>query len=85
VIFDGVSDTVHVQLDEMLNPGDARKYFRFQQDIPPAQQALDNTSAENLTLLRRIGETMARGKEFEDLCAQLGAIAAERAVLNQVA
>ncbi|HEY4884925.1 MAG TPA: patatin-like phospholipase family protein [Myxococcales bacterium] len=85
VIFDGVSDTVHVQLDEMLNPGDARKYFRFQQDIPPAQQALDNTSAENLTALRRIGEAMAQGKKFEDLCAQLGAIAAERTALNQVA
>ena len=85
VISDGVSDTVHVQLDEMLNPGDDRKYFRFQQDIPLAQQALDNTSPENLTALRRIGEAMAHGKEFEDLCTQLGAIAAERAVLNQVA
>jgi hypothetical protein len=46
---------------------------------------LDNTSPENLTALRRIGEAMAHGKEFEDLCTQLGAIAAERAVLNQVA
>jgi len=85
VIFDGISDTVHVQLDEMLNPGDDHKYFRFQQDIPLAQQALDNTSPENLTALRRIGEAMAHGREFEDLCTQLGAIASERAVLNQVA
>ena len=27
----------------------------------------------------------AQGKKFEDLCAQLGAIAAERTALNQVA
>ena len=69
----------------MLNGGDVRRYFRFQQDIPAVQQALDDTSAENLTALRRIGETMAQGKDFDDLCAQLRALATERAALNQVA
>src|SRR6266850_1879174 len=78
VIFDGVSDTVDVQLDEMLNPGGVRKYFRFQQDIPDAHQDMDDTSPENLAALRSIGEGLAAGRDFDAVCDLLEAVAAER-------
>lgn len=78
VIFDGVSDTVDVQLDEMLNPDGVRKYFRFQQDIPDAQQEMDETSPDNLAALRSIGEGLAEGRDFDAVCDLLEAVAAER-------
>jgi patatin-like phospholipase/acyl hydrolase len=81
-IFDGVSDTVHVQLDEMLNPGAARRYFRFQQDIPPVHQEMDDTSPENLAALRSVGEGLAEGPDFEAVCEMLGVLAAEKAASN---
>jgi patatin-like phospholipase/acyl hydrolase len=83
VIFDGVSDTVDVELDEMLNIGDNRNYFRFQTDLQDASGEMDNTYGENLQALRALGERMADGPAFAEVCTRLGAVIAERAVLNQ--
>lgn len=83
VIFDGVSDTVDVELDEMLNTGGHRNHFRFQTDLEDAQQDMDNTDGENLQALRALGEKLATGLAFAEVCRRLGAVLAERAVLNQ--
>jgi hypothetical protein len=83
VIFDGVSDTVDVELDEMLNTGGRRSHFRFQTDLSGASQEMDNTDGENLQALRDLGEKLAAGPAFAEVCTRLGAVIAERAVLNQ--
>jgi len=83
VIFDGVSDTVDVELDEMLNTGGRRSHFRFQTDLSGASQDMDNTDGDNLQALRVLGERLAGGPAFAEVCMRLGAVIAERAALNQ--
>ena len=83
VIFDGVSDTVDFELDEMLNTGGRRSHFRFQTDLSGASQDMDNTDGDNLQALRALGERLADGAAFAEVCTRVGAVVAERAVLNQ--
>ncbi len=77
IIFDGVSDTVDVELDEMLNTGGRRDHFRFQTDIEGAEQDMDNTDGSNLRSLRTLGEKLASGPAFAEVCSRLGQIIAE--------
>ena len=83
VIFDGVSDTVDVQLDEILNTSGHHNHYRFQTDLVGAQQDMDNTDAVNLSSLRELGEQLAIGPAFGEVCTRLSAVIAERAALNQ--
>jgi patatin-like phospholipase/acyl hydrolase len=83
IIFDGVSDTVDVELDEMLNTGARNHHFRFQTDIHGSQQDMDNTDSENVQGLRALGEQLAAGPAFDEVCSRLGQATAERAALNQ--
>jgi len=83
VIFDGVSDTVDVELDEMLNTGGRQNHFRFQTDIQGAQQDMDDTNDVNLQSLKALGEKLASGAAFEEVSTRLGAVLAERTALGQ--
>ena len=83
VILDGVSDTVDVELDEMLNAGGRQNHFRFQTDLSGASEDMDDADGENLDALRRLGERLAQGRRFADVCARLGAVMAERGMLQQ--
>ena len=67
----------------MLNIGDNHNYFRFQTDLQDASGEMDNTYGENLQALRALGERLADGPAFAEVCTRLGAVIAERAVLNQ--
>lgn len=83
IIFDGVSDTVDVELDEMLNTGGQHNHFRFQADIHGAQQDMDNTDDVNLESLKSLGESLASGRVFDEMCTRLGQAIAERSALQQ--
>jgi patatin-like phospholipase/acyl hydrolase len=83
VIFDGVSDTVDVELEEMLNTGGRRDHFRFQTDLGGASQDMDDADPDNLQALRVLGDRLAAGPTFSEVCTRLGAVAAERAALHQ--
>ncbi|HZX96887.1 MAG TPA: patatin-like phospholipase family protein [Myxococcales bacterium] len=83
LIFDGVSDTVDVELDELLNTRGLHNHFRFQTDLRGVDASLDATDPANLEGLRALGVDLARGPAFEAICSELGAVLAERAALNQ--
>ncbi|GAC1597731.1 MAG: patatin-like phospholipase family protein [Myxococcales bacterium] len=83
IIFDGVSGTVDVELDEMLNSAGYHNHFRFQTDIHGSEQEMDNTDPENLQALRALGEELASGPVFSEVCSRLGQVLAERAALHQ--
>ena len=73
VVFDGVSDTVDYQLDQLL--GDAR-YWRLQVALDGgASDDLDDASAENLRLLKLKGEELvaASRRELGEVLAAVGA------------
>ena len=67
----------------MLNTGGRRSHFRFQTDLSGASQDMDNTDGDNLQALRVLGERLAGGPAFAEVCMRLGAVIAERAALNQ--
>ena len=72
IIFDGQSDTVDVQLDEMLNPPGARpNYFRFQCDLQDHEQEMDKTDRDNLQALEERGQALAQGARFDEVCSRL--------------
>ena len=66
-----------------LNTGGHRNHFRFQTDLLGASQDMDNTEGENLEALRALGERLADGPAFAEVCTRLGAVIAERAVLDE--
>ena len=83
IIFDGVSDTVDVELDQMLNTGGRHDHFRFQAELQGAQQDMDNTDGGNLSSLQQLGEKLANESDFVEVCTRLGQAVAERAALNK--
>jgi hypothetical protein len=69
VVFDGVSDTVHYQLSQVLADDD---YHRFQVSLsrvpggpPAASDALDNASPENLERLQQHARDLIAAKTDE--------------------
>ena len=73
VVFDGVSDTVDYQLDQLLGDG---RYWRLQVALDGgASDDLDNASAENLRRLKLKGEELVADSRRE-LDAVLAAIQA---------
>jgi len=83
VILEGVSDTVDVELDEMLNTGGRNNYYRFQTNLQGASQEMDDADPDNQQALRILGERLADGPAFAEICTRLCAVIAERAALNQ--
>ena len=73
VVFDGVSDTVDYQLDQLLGDG---RYWRLQVALDGgASDDLDDASAENLRRLKLKGEELVADSRRE-LDAALAAIQA---------
>ncbi len=72
VVFDGVADTVHYQLAQLLAEGD---YTRLQMVLDRASDALDDASARNLALLEdHANELVERHREeIARVCAALTA------------
>ena len=59
VVFDGVSDTVNYQVQSLLTKAGAiEQYLRVQPTLTPANDDMDNASAENIEQLRTVGERM---------------------------
>jgi patatin-like phospholipase/acyl hydrolase len=53
VVFDGVSDTVDYQLQQLLPDRDgAQRYFRFQAHLQEASEAMDDVSPRNMRDLK---------------------------------
>jgi patatin-like phospholipase/acyl hydrolase len=72
VVFDGVSDTVDYQLDQLLGDG---RYWRLQVALDGgASDDLDNAGADNLRLLKLKGEEMVEASRRQ-LDEALAAIA----------
>ena len=73
VVFDGVSDTVDYQLDQLLGNG---RYWRLQVALDGgASDDLDDASPENLRLLKLKGEELvaASERELDEVVAAVGA------------
>jgi patatin-like phospholipase/acyl hydrolase len=70
VIFDGVSDTVHYQLQQMLPEAN---YYRFQARLIEGNDDMDDASRTNLRALRLIAESLIRENDeaLTALCARL--------------
>ena len=77
VMFDGVSDTVDYQLQQMLPTLDDGKprYYRFQVRLDEGSDDMDDASRTNLRVLQLIAEDMIqkRNADLSDLCARLTA------------
>jgi len=63
VVFDGVSDTVDYQLRSLAgqDTGKLADYWRLQVRLSPGQDAMDDTSEENLRALRKTAEQLIAG------------------------
>ncbi|MDX2152908.1 MAG: patatin-like phospholipase family protein [Bryobacteraceae bacterium] len=79
IMFDGVSATVDHQMRELF-PTEAgvKRYYRFQIDLQPQNEDMDNTAPENLRSLKLLGEQLVRncGDELNDIAARLKGLAA---------
>ena len=77
VVFDGVADTVDYQLRELLSaePGEARRYYRFQTVLDIGKDDMDDASRTNIAALKaKAGEIIDENDAaLETLCAQLTA------------
>ena len=58
VVFDGVSDTVDYQLDQLLRPaaGGSQRHYRFQAQLEPDEEAMDDASAAHIAALKSVGQ-----------------------------
>jgi hypothetical protein len=62
VVFDGVSDTVDFQLQQVLG---AERYWRLQVELTLASDDLDDASEENLARLRGHAEDLIRDRSAD--------------------
>lgn len=72
VVFDGVSDTVDFQAQQLCGEG---RYYRFQATLDIGNDDMDDASATNIHALRLLANNVVedRGDELEALCAALTA------------
>jgi uncharacterized protein len=70
VVFDGVSDAVHYQLDRVLT---GERYLRLQVELTLASDDLDNATEDNLAKLRGHAEELLqdRGADLDKMLAKL--------------
>ncbi len=74
VVFDGVADSVHYQLEQLLPPsGGVRHYYRFQRLLQQGDDALDNASDKNVRNLRLVGRDIIdeNSPKLDQLCKRL--------------
>jgi patatin-like phospholipase/acyl hydrolase len=75
VVFDGVSDTVDYQLQQVLPLGKdgSRRYYRFQVTLEMGSDDMDDTSQANLFALKTLAkrEISRNNADIDGLCAQL--------------
>ncbi len=73
IVFDGVSDTVSYQMEQILpDNGGGRRYYRFQATLDE-EDSLDDVTPENIARLRDYGKAIIaeNGPLIEELCAAL--------------
>ena len=74
VMMDGVADSVHYQLRQILSQTEAR-YYRFNTPLREAFDELDAANRANVNALKReakrIVDDQMMGPEFEELCEKL--------------
>lgn len=69
VVFDGVSDTVDYQLEQLLSDKEGLKqYYRFQVRLDEGNDDLDDAGATNLRVLKLLAEAIIRDND-DDLKA----------------
>jgi hypothetical protein len=72
IVFDGVADTVHYQLGQLLAEGD---YLRVQAMLDRASDALDDASARNLKLLEEQADDLVQTRR-DDIARMVEALTA---------
>ena len=70
VVFDGVSDTVDFQLEQLLGAN----YFRLQTELDKANDDMDDASAKNLEALQEQGRELIEREsaKLDEICRLLG-------------
>lgn len=70
VVFDGVSDAVHSQLQQLISED---RYYRFQTTLTGMGDAMDNASKDNITALKNLADIMISDKErlLDEVCKLL--------------
>lgn len=73
VIFDGIADAVHYQMQQLLPSQDGRRrYFRFQTTLDESNDDMDDASPANIRALRYTAErVLDQQKSDVDLLCQL--------------
>ena len=75
VVFDGVSDTVDYQLQELLSTeeGNDRRYYRFQPVLDIGKDDMDDASATNIQALKTKAKEIISKNDatLKALCSQL--------------
>ena len=75
VVFDGVSDTVSYQLEQLLPPDseDRKHYYRFQTRLNEGNDDMDDAGPTNLRVLKLLAEAIIRDNDDDltVLCNQL--------------
>ncbi|MEO1441405.1 MAG: patatin-like phospholipase family protein [Chloroflexota bacterium] len=73
ITITGGVEAVHQQMEEVLRAADARYYYRFQTDVPDSNRAMDDTTPENLVLVRQLAEQIIEDNraELDELIAKL--------------
>lgn len=73
VVFDGVADTVDYQLRQLLRQ--PASYFRFQTQLDPGEEGMDDVSPGNLQRLVATGEKLVQDRrdDIKRLCEALKA------------
>ncbi len=76
VVFDGVSDTVDYQLQQLLPVGKdgAKRYFRFQTKLEIGNDDMDDASQTNIYALKALAQQIiSQNDDLARLCEQLKA------------
>lgn len=74
VVFDGVSDTVDYQLQQLLQPKNGvRRYYRFQSELREGNDDMDDASRTNIRVLKMLAETIIKdhSDDLDRLCDAL--------------
>jgi predicted acylesterase/phospholipase RssA len=59
VVFDGVSDTVDYELDQLLPPsGGSKRHYRFQVELEQGEDSMDDPSPANIGRLKASGQRL---------------------------
>lgn len=66
VVFDGVSETVDHELDQLLPPGGgSKRHYRFQVELAAGSDSVDDPSPENLQKLKTSAQALLAAKAAE--------------------